>query len=372
MAFLCDIELKELILCEHPIITNIQRYTEAAEYDGVDSPIQPSSVDLRVDHITLPPENELERKDQLQTNGQSARRVNYHCVKKGEAIRVSLIEGFHFKDKYSSYGAILTAPARISRRGILFLDLGHIDPGFSGNIGITLVNVGDEPFEIKHGDSIVTALLFRTSGNVDKGLSDRVDGGKNVKEATKATTFVTKRLLDIEKIASDVAKIIFDREFPLQENKIKEITQGQVESQKAELWKSFILPSGLVILITIGLFVAPYYLAYSPRIDLLETQWKEVRDAVNSVTNQQLTKLAGGVGTLEAIDAQISDLKDKLKDFDRRFKLDDTKQEATRLMAEINGPDSVRAAVDDLKRQIHELDARIGILQNQAIGQQNP
>jgi dCTP deaminase len=50
-------------------------------------------------------------------------------------------------------------PSHISGQGLLMTNPGHIDPGFSGRLRFTVINMSAEPISLRRGDPIVTLLI---------------------------------------------------------------------------------------------------------------------------------------------------------------------------------------------------------------------
>jgi len=50
---------------------------------------------------------------------------------------------------------------------------GHIDPGYDGDLRFAIMNVGKKDISLRRGDTIVTLLFFRLSGDARAGWSQR-------------------------------------------------------------------------------------------------------------------------------------------------------------------------------------------------------
>ena len=50
---------------------------------------------------------------------------------------------------------------------------GHIDPGYSGPMRFTVINVGKEDIMLRQGDPVVTCLFLRLSGDAQAGYMQR-------------------------------------------------------------------------------------------------------------------------------------------------------------------------------------------------------
>lgn len=197
MAFLTDSQLKRLLSSANPPIKGLDL---SGDLDSILSPIQPCSVDLRISEVFLPFHDE-------NADVNAVRRTSHHSLGVGESVKVTTIEEF---DLDNDYGALLVAPARLTRRGIIMPDVGHVDPGFKGPLRITLINMGRHPFELKSGGSIVTVLLFRLAQPVGVGLRDRRGGVQPYEKGLEDIRHLSADFLNIEsrvkKLAGDVAR----------------------------------------------------------------------------------------------------------------------------------------------------------------------
>ena len=197
MSFLTDSVLKQLLQSDNPPIKGLDL---GGDLDSIVSQIQPCSVDLRISEVFLPFHDE-------KADVRAIRRVSHHSLDVGESVKVSTIEEFALGNEY---GALLVAPARLTRRGIVVPDVGHVDPGFRGPLRMTIINMGRHPYELRHGDSIVTVLLFRLAESVDVGLLDRGGGVQPYEKGLEDIRHLSADFLNIDarvkKRAGDVAR----------------------------------------------------------------------------------------------------------------------------------------------------------------------
>jgi deoxycytidine triphosphate deaminase len=192
MALLTDSDLKSLLRKENPIIKGINL---SGNLDGIHSPIQPCSIDLRMSEIFLPSEENLQIEEISRK----------HCWKLGvgESVKVTTLEEF---DLPNCYGALLLAPARLTRRGVVVLDTGHIDPGFQGKLRLTLINMGKHPYELRTGDPVATVLIFRLEKSVEFGLKDRKDDKAPYEGGLDDINCLSPDFLNIQKRAINTAR----------------------------------------------------------------------------------------------------------------------------------------------------------------------
>ena len=115
--------------------------------------VQSASVDLRIDRIfsTTKDLSALEKPRVLETG------VEHHSLGPGETIVVQIREEFSLS---KDLGGVIFPPNRLSKKGIVMTNPGHIDPGFKGFITVCLVNVGRKSVDLKAGDAVATLLLW--------------------------------------------------------------------------------------------------------------------------------------------------------------------------------------------------------------------
>jgi deoxycytidine triphosphate deaminase/outer membrane murein-binding lipoprotein Lpp len=161
--FLSDNDLVRLVYGPSPIIQGVR---QSAQPHGKDSPIQPSSVDLSVGRIHIPdtvagaPGSELNPKME-------------HSLKPGETAVIATQEQFNLP---ADVLGVAFPPSRVSFKGILMTNPGHIDPGYRGPLRFTLINMSSQDFIVRQGDPIVSVLLFRLAAPVGADWLRRHDG----------------------------------------------------------------------------------------------------------------------------------------------------------------------------------------------------
>lgn len=196
IGLIADTELKAILKGKNPPIRHLDL---SGDLDRIDSPIQPCSVDLRIQEIFLPFEGDA----RSQQDVSAVKRTFSHCLGVGESVKVTTLEEL---DLNSEYAGLIVAPARLSRRGIIVPDVGHVDPGFSGKLRLTLINMGRSPYELKQNEPIVTVLLFRLASPVGIGLNSRQGGELPYETGLEDIRHLSSDLLNIELRASKRAE----------------------------------------------------------------------------------------------------------------------------------------------------------------------
>ena len=160
MEWITDTDLKVLLGSSRPPIVGVDLTSSP---NDIGAQVQPCSVDLRIDEIFLPMANPSDSLNRVA-------KTSEHELAVGQSVKVSTKERFDFDNRHAG---ILFAPARLSRRGIVVPDIGHIDPGFDKNIRLTLINMGRDPYLLKSGDVVGTVLVFRLHKECAYGLNQR-------------------------------------------------------------------------------------------------------------------------------------------------------------------------------------------------------
>ncbi|MCD6050926.1 MAG: hypothetical protein K0Q55_2329, partial [Verrucomicrobia bacterium] len=192
MAMLRDQDILPLIGSENPILTNVP--TPALWYSS-NSPLQPSSMDLHIGKIFLPAATGKENEE---TQG----RDDGYSLPPGGTVVVSTLEEVHLP---SNLAGIAFPASRVCFRGILMTNPGHVDPGYSGPLRFTIINMGREHYPIECGGVIATLLLFRLESAVCQDWSQRNSGKKGKPPTSKDANRLSHDFLEVDERAKKEA-----------------------------------------------------------------------------------------------------------------------------------------------------------------------
>lgn len=145
MPLLTDAQLRREISANPDIVRGL----DTADWTEYDSDIQPASIDLRVGDIYLPGESSPGAPGTLKP------RANL-TLNTGQTAVVVTKEHLNIPRNWAAYGF---PPSHISAQGLLMTNPGHIDPGFSGKLRFTVINMSAEPFPLRRDDAIVTLII---------------------------------------------------------------------------------------------------------------------------------------------------------------------------------------------------------------------
>lgn len=193
MKLLRDLELKELVTGAHPTIQKVNP-PEDGDWFGFNSPVQPSSIDLRIGQIFLP-------EQQKDAPGGAESPLYEHVLGAGHTAVIRTRECFSLPGNLAGIGF---PPDSVSSQGILMTNPGHIDPGYVGNMRFTLINMGRKPYTLRGGDPIVTVLLFELDTPVQQDYGKRHDLAE-LSEPKDPLDRLSEDFVNVEKRAATIA-----------------------------------------------------------------------------------------------------------------------------------------------------------------------
>jgi deoxycytidine triphosphate deaminase len=130
------------------------------------NPFQQCSIDLSVGHIYVP------ETDPEKLGGALNPKIDEHVLEAGHTVMIRT------KDKITmpaNIGGICFSPSRLALKAILITNMGHVDPGYSGHLHFTAINMGREAFTFRDGDIICSMIFFRLANEVQPFGPERFD-----------------------------------------------------------------------------------------------------------------------------------------------------------------------------------------------------
>jgi dCTP deaminase len=175
-----------------PYVTNMKF---PSDWYSADSPVQASSLDLHIGKIYLPGK----KKNEL---GGADSPMSEHILKTGGTAVLTTQETLQFPDDVAAFGF---PPSRISFKGLLMTNPGHVDPGYNGVMRFTVINMASKPIELKQGDRIVRLLLFKLAKSVHAGYKTR--NPKPTREPSEEEiNRLSEDFVNVDKRAKKIAK----------------------------------------------------------------------------------------------------------------------------------------------------------------------
>lgn len=150
MSLLQRQQIEELLRAQPSLIENFDQGRLAAP----DTPVRGATLDLTIGAIFLP--GVVDGKLGGSTRGKRA-----HGLGSGETAVVRTRETLCLPGNIAAIG--FPPSTAISLAGLLTTNPGHIDPGYRGELHLTVINMGKDVFTLYEGQRIMRLMLFRLS-----------------------------------------------------------------------------------------------------------------------------------------------------------------------------------------------------------------
>lgn len=195
MSLLRDQDLIAGVQVQPPAVPYVAGLDLPANPYSKDSPVQGASIDLHIGDIYLPGK----KKDE---EGGVGNPKSEHSLQTGETAVVTTKETIHLPDTVAGFGF---PPSRVSFKGLLMTNPGHVDPGYEGVMRFTVINMAKEVYHLGRGDRIVRLLLFRMDKAVQADWRKRNPEGSHPPSQSDIN-HLSKDFVDVERRAKRIAK----------------------------------------------------------------------------------------------------------------------------------------------------------------------
>lgn len=195
MGLLRDEDLIASITARPPAVPYIEGVELPPNPYSKDSPVQSSSIDLHIGNIYIPG-----KKAEDAGGAQSPK--SEHVLKTGETAVVTTKETLHLPANIAALGY---PPSRVSFKGLLMTNPGHVDPGYEGVMRFTVINMGKDPYPLERGKEIVTLLLFSMDHSAHTHWGLRNPGGSTLPTQPQINR-LSEDFVDVEKRARKIAR----------------------------------------------------------------------------------------------------------------------------------------------------------------------
>jgi deoxycytidine triphosphate deaminase len=205
-------EIEALLRQATPLIDGF----DASVLSGATTPVRGSSLDLTIGQIFVPGT----KGDEL---GGARQPREKFALKQGETAVIRTLEKLQVPADISGFG--FPPSTDVSLAGLLTTNPGHIDPGYSGHLHLTVINMGSDTFVLKKGDRVMRLLFFKLSGPVpvippglrpvvnDELLSrlseDFLDVGNRAQEAADRAVSRSQLWVPVLALIASVAAALF-------------------------------------------------------------------------------------------------------------------------------------------------------------------
>jgi deoxycytidine triphosphate deaminase len=276
MTILRDDELIDAVTsnaASGPWIAGVDLPTAPADRYSSKSPIQASSIDLRIGNVYLPGEEETDL-------GGAKNPRESHTLETGETAVVTSMETLQLPSDIAGFGF---PPSSVSFKGLLMTNPGHVDPGYTGVMRFTVINMAKDPYPLERGQKIATLLLFRLNQPSHADWRTRNPAGSALPNHA-AISRLSRDFVDVEKRAEDAA------------------------TRKGVQWSVSITAGAALLLGVIQLFTSGSFFS---RSDVAEM--KKRQDAVEyDIKNRVNIELK-----IEELQSQMKDLEVKIAQMDK-------------------------------------------------------
>jgi len=192
MTLLTDDDLHDIVGGPHPVVSGLDLTTD---YHQARSQIRAAALDLRVGQIWLPGTDAGQ-------DGSVDKPKTAHSLKSGETAIITLMEEFDLPSDIA--GLVLPSP-RVSITGLLMTNPGYIDPGYTGNLRFTVINMGERSYDLRHGNRIVTLMLFRLIKDCGASWRDRNPDTRYLAPSSEDLGKLSRDFLNVERRAREAA-----------------------------------------------------------------------------------------------------------------------------------------------------------------------
>ncbi|WP_279213666.1 dCTP deaminase domain-containing protein [Delftia acidovorans] len=205
-------------------------------------------------------------------------------LEQGETAVIETVESFSLD--YSHAGFVFPS-SRVSILGLLMTNPGHVDPGYSGPLRVTVINMGKEPFSLQPGQSFLRAFIHKLDAPAT------TEPPKNASMSQELLNKLSPDFLNVKSRAEEAAKKYIDR--------------AVLRTQ----WLQFVFPV-LATIAAAGIGAAATYLSTSNRLEERTKTFEErIKSLEASTTSERIKALELSYPLQERLISIESKLKEK-------------------------------------------------------------
>lgn len=174
-----------------------------------DNPFQQCSIDLRVGYIYVP------ETEPNSPGGAYNPKTGEHVLNTGHTVMVRTKEKIGLPN---NIGGLCFSPSHLALKALLITNIGHVDPGYSGHLHFTAINMGKEPYTFRKNDVICSMIFFKLSEKVPPYGEEHFTKIGSDKEGISVPTVISnyfpklaRDFVDVEKRAQSIAKNEIDK-----------------------------------------------------------------------------------------------------------------------------------------------------------------
>src|SRR5438874_5333989 len=91
--------------------------------------------------------------------------LNALSLRQGETAVIRTLEELALTQNHAG---IAFPAANVSLKGLLMTNPGYVDPGYAGNLHVTVINMGREPYLLRRNDSLMRCLFFKLDSPAER------------------------------------------------------------------------------------------------------------------------------------------------------------------------------------------------------------
>jgi dCTP deaminase len=188
-----DSDLEQLIKQQsNPLLTG---FDPPANWSDKNSLVQPCSIDLHIGEIFQPGVKSGKQ-------GSAGYPKKELVLGTGQTAIIATQESIHLPANLAAFGF---PPSHISSRALLMTNPGHVDPGYSGTLQFTVINMGKENYVLRFKDLIVTLLIFKLDKPVSVDYATRRNGAVIAKVQQAGIDHLSPDFVNVEERAKKIA-----------------------------------------------------------------------------------------------------------------------------------------------------------------------
>ena len=271
MRLLVDRDIIAAMQGPYPIARNLPQPLDVAP--TTTSQIQAASLNLTVGDIFIP-------STELTDLGSVDHPLAEYELPQGHTAVVKTRESIHLN---TFRAGIAFPPAHVSLKGLLITNPGHVDPGYSGHLHCTVINMAHRTFCLRRGDPIMRVLIFEFPADsspdypyyMRKGLAFDSIGQSPINRELLERLSVD--FVDVEKRSVEAAK--------------REVDKAQI--------RAMFVPIGTTLIAAAISAVAAYFAATLPIKDEVAKLRERFATAEKGLENKNtLDKLQNEIGLI--------------------------------------------------------------------------
>lgn len=185
-------------------------------------------------------------------------------LEQGDTAVIETVESFKLDNSHAGF---VFPSSRVSIQGLLMTNPGHVDPGYSGSLHVTVINMGKEPFSLQPGQSFLRAFIHKLDVPADT--------------PPPRSAPVLQELLN--KLSPDFLNVKFRAE----EAAKKHVDRAVLRTQ----WLQFVFPV-IATIAAAGLGAAATYFSTSNRLEERTKTFEErIKSLETSTTSERIKAL---------------------------------------------------------------------------------